>query len=181
MENLKLSNLQQSKIAWTGIISEQFSLYSELDSLVVYKYNYIKKNDENRYCDIFMNCVLKYDDKLYVWGENGVVPYKKDEDGKFEALNTFFHYFVNANHSIKYYLRKHNKKISFSDFKREIIPNGVISLLKESEKLFFTRGTLDKDINNFLGRELISKIEARKMHKELFIREKDKNKKINKV
>ncbi len=168
MINYELNEQEKLKVIWTNFISNCFNEHDELFSLSFRKYNSVvfhKGIKDFTVSDIELNSVFKYGENYYSWGNNGVSSYQKDENNNFkEVPNMLFN--TSYLNLINFYLTTPNKKISFLEFKKNITPTFLVEII-DFEKIQFNRDSKQYDIDNFLGKEILSKIKSKKLHQEL--------------
>lgn len=164
-----LNIIEIKKIQWTEIVKNYFEQYEELFSLyfsICSSSKILNGNKTSSDKEVIINSVFKYEDDCYVWNNFGINHYEiNPEDKTFIQKHNFMNNFINIKNN--FYIQHDNKKLSFDDFKEKLNPNFLLDIHQETESVSFSRDSFIDDLANFLGKEILIKIEKEALDKKL--------------
>ncbi len=171
---------EKNKINLAHFLENLFIEYNNLyminiflsDSAIITKG---KKTDSKKI--IQLSVIFKYPTHYCVWFDGETRIYNKKEDINRLPINDIINSLVTYSHSVNFYLKNIDKKITLSDLGNLILNREELSeeIFSEERICSFSREVLSEDLRRFLGKEILSKQEASRLAQKLnsnFIKEK---------
>ncbi|NCQ50343.1 hypothetical protein GW796_00295 [archaeon] len=171
MEKNKIFSLEENeKIKLGTFINDLFIEYEHLyrlsicfnDSFLVEKG---KKLEQRKL--LTLSATFKYDDFYCLWFNGGVKTYEFEN----ELLSASSSIFMMRDYSqVNFYLKLENKKITYQEFEEDVISKldlqkeKLSNIFEEKTIINFCKLDLQKDINFFLGKSIMSKVYAVKLN-----------------
>ena len=180
-ENCLFTEKELNKISLTKFITQLFSQYKELYliSISLYSCSLVEKGKTvSMRPRLKLSTTFKYDTFYCFWFNGGAQSYEDEEQLKKHLWQCSVQTLLSNYSPVSFYLKNEDKKITYDDFESYILNKSEFneekhnSIFADRNKITFCKDTIQKDMDFFLGSELLAKQRAHKdaslLSKELF-------------
>lgn len=176
-ENCLFTEEEINKLNLTKFISELFNQYKELYlvSVALYNCSLVEKGKTvGMKTQLKLSTTFKYDSCYCFWFNGGAQAYQDENQLKKHLWQFSVQNYLSNYSPVKFYLKENEKKITYDDFesyvlnKSEFNEEKYSSIFAQRNKIIFCKDTIKKDIDFFLGNELIAKQKAYQNASSLF-------------
>ncbi len=157
MGNYQLDILELQKISFSEKLNYYFNSVKEIESLHFYKF--FSYNRQERNININLTAYVKYGENSYIWTQNGVSSVQEEIKESQRLLSQI----SNVNFNIDYYLDNNGQHLYFNNLKKELVENYDVNIFQK-EKINFYRKSLNSNIQDFIGKTTLSKIDSIKLN-----------------
>lgn len=170
-ENCLYTEEELNKISLTQFITQLFDQHKELYliSISLYSCSLIEKGKTvGMRPKLKLSTTFKYDSFYCFWFNGGAQSYQNEEQLKKHLWQSSIQTLLSNYSPVSFYLKCQDKKMTYDDFESYILNNSEFneekynSIFAERNKISFCKDTIQKDMDFFLGNELLAKKRAYK-------------------